>query len=135
MKTGKSYISGLAPVGAAMSQFQLDTSDCDDIVTVMRREAIPVYLLHVQVIDRAHAPTVEYKAIDGWWTDPFRMREHFDRIQRRPRETRDAAYFKTAMFQPLDTLADHIAAGGPAQLAERIEAEGVPALYRREDDD
>jgi hypothetical protein len=131
LKTGKSHISGRAPVGARMGDFQLDTSDCDDIATVMEREAIPVYLLHVQVIDRAHPPTVEYRALAGWWTDPFRMSEHFDRVQRRPRETRDAAYFDARMFEPLATLAQHIRDGGPARLAERIEREGIPDLYRR----
>ena len=34
LKTGKSYISGTAQVGARMGQFQLDTTDCDDITTV-----------------------------------------------------------------------------------------------------
>lgn len=132
LKTGKSHISGRAPVGAGMGQFQLDTSDCDDITAVMSREQMPVYLLHVQVIDRAHPPTIEYRAIAGWWTDPFQMREHFDRVQRRPRETRDAAYFNVNMFQPFSTLAEHIRNDGPVHLAERIEREGVPDLYRRD---
>ncbi len=131
LKTGKSHISGVAGVGASMGEFQLDTSDCDDITKVMEREKIPVYLLHVQVIDRAHPPTVEYKALAGWWTDPFGMSANFDRVQRRPRETRDAAYFKIGMFQPLSTLAHHIENGGPARLAERIKQEGIPALYQR----
>jgi hypothetical protein len=133
LKTGKSYISGAAAVGAAMGQFQLDTSDCDDITAVMEREGIPVYLLHVQVIDRAHPPTIEYRALAGWWTDPFQMSENFNHVQRRPRETRDAAYFSVGMFQPLSTLAGHIENDGPAQLAKRIEGKGIPQLYRRDE--
>jgi hypothetical protein len=129
LKTGKSHVSGHAAVGAGMRQFQLDTSDCDDITTVMVREGIPVYLLHVQVIDRAHPPTVEYRAIAGWWTDPFRMNEHFNHVRRRPREAREAAYFSVSMFQPLATLAEHIENDGPARLAERIDNEGIPDLY------
>ena len=132
LKTGKSHISGVAAVGAGMGQFQLDTSDCDDITAVMAREIIPVYLLHVQVIDRAHPPTVEYRALAGWWTDPFGMSEHFKHVQRRPRETRDAAYYNVNMFQSLSTLAEHIENDGPARLAERIEEEGIPALYWRD---
>ena len=132
LKTGKSHISGVASVGAAMGQFQLDTSDCDDITAVMEREGIPVYLLHVQVIDRAQPPTIEYRALAGWWTDPFRMNEHFNHVQRRPRETRDAAYFSVNMFLPLSTLAEHIASGGPARLAERIGEQGIPPLYWRD---
>lgn len=59
------------------------------------------------------------------------MSANFDRVQRRPRETRDAAYLKIGMFQPLSTLAHHIENGGPARLAERIKQEGIPALYQR----
>ena len=132
LKTGKSHISGVAPIGAGMGQFQLDTSDCDDIAAVMERESIPVYLLHVQVIDRAHPPTLEYRALAGWWTDPFRMSESFNHVQRRPRETRDAAYFNVKMFQPLSTLAEHIGNEGPARLAERIRQDGIPELYWRD---
>lgn len=131
LKTGKSHISGRAAVGAGMSRFQLDVSDCDDIAAVMARERIPVYLVHVQVIDRAQPPTVEYRAIAGWWTDPFRMNEHFSHVQRRPRETRDAAYFDVNMFQPLSSFPNHIGNDGPADLAERIEQEGIPDLYWR----
>lgn len=131
LKTGKSYISGTAQVGARMGQFQLDTSDCDDITTVIEREAIPVYLLHVQVIDRAAPPTVQYVALGAWWTDIFRMSAHFRHVQTRPRETRDAAYYDTAMFEDFGTFADHVRNGGHERLAERLRDEGVPALYQR----
>lgn len=131
LKTGKSYISGSAQVGARMGQFQLDTSDCDDITTVMEREGIPVYLVHVQVIDRAFPPTLQYVALGGWWTDVFRMHDHFRHVQRRPRETRDAAYFDTAMFESFATFAEHISSGDYECLAERLRAEGSPRLYER----
>ncbi|MGH8984309.1 MAG: hypothetical protein ACRDY6_10610 [Acidimicrobiia bacterium] len=131
LKTGKSYISGVAQVGARMGQFQLDTSDCDDITAVMEREDIPVYLVHVQVIDRAYPPTLQYVALGAWWTDVFRMHEHFQHVQRRPRETRDAAYFNTAMFEDFGTLNEHIRAGAHEALAERLRTEGIPALYER----
>jgi hypothetical protein len=129
LKTGKSYISGAAPVGARMGQFQLDTSDCDDILSVMEREKIPVYLLHVQVIDRVHPPTQQYVPLEGWWTDIFRMEEHFNGVQRRSRETRNAAYYDTAMFDPIDTFADHLARGDHLRLARRLKKDGVPDLY------
>lgn len=131
LKTGKSYISGTGQVGARMGQFQLDTSDCDDITTVMEREGIVVYLLHVQVIDRAHPPTVQYVALEAWWTDVFRMHDHFRHVQRRPRETRDAAYYDIAMFEEFDTFGEHIRSGQHEQLAERLRSKGIPALYRR----
>jgi hypothetical protein len=132
LKTGKSHISGVAQVGARMGQFQLDASDCDDIATVMEREGIPVYLLHVQVIDRASPPTVQYVALGAWWTDVFRMHDAFQHVQRRPRETRDAAYFDTAMFEGFASFAEHVASGDAGRLAERLHAENRPSLYERE---
>lgn len=132
LKTGKSYISGTAQVGARMGQFQLDTSDCDDMMTVMVREGIPVYLLHVQVIDRAFPPTLKYVALGAWWTDVFRMHDHFQHVQRRPRETRDAAYFDIRMFDNFATFAEHVSSGEHERLAQRVRDGGIiPALYRR----
>jgi hypothetical protein len=131
LKTGKSHISGIAQVGARMGQFQLDTSDCEDITTVIELEGIPVYLLHVQVIDRAFPPTLQYVALGAWWTDVFRMNEHFRHVQRRPRETRDAAYFDTAMFEDFHTFGAHVTSGAAERLAERLRDEDIPTLYRR----
>jgi hypothetical protein len=129
MKTGKAYLSGGQRVGSRMQSFQLDTSDCDAIATVTEREDIPVYLLHVQVIDRAHAPTLEYRPLGVWWTDPFRMKDSLTVVKQRPRESRMAAYYRTTMFERLDTFAEHVRSGGPERLRERLTREGMPALY------
>lgn len=129
MKTGRAHVSGVAAVGPRIGHFQLDVSDCDDITTVMEREDLLVYLLHVQVIDRIHPPTLRYIGLAAWWTDVFSMSEHFLLVQRRPRESRDAAYFDTAMFAPFETFADHVASGDYKRLATRIRAEGIPELY------
>jgi hypothetical protein len=131
LKTGKSYISGAAQVGAQMGQFQLDTSDCDDITTVIERDGIPVYVLHVQVIDRAFPPTVQYAALAGWWTDVFRMHDNFRHVQMRSREARTAAYFNAAMFESFPTFAEHIRNGDYERLAARLRKEGPPTLYVR----
>lgn len=129
MKTGKSYVRG-ASVGSKMGTFQLDESDCDDILAVVRRDRIPVYLAHVQVIDRSFAPTVRYEPLGLWWTDLFAMRDNFVEARTRPRETRIAAYYRTEMFRDVDALTEHLRADGPRQLKDRIESEGVPELYR-----
>lgn len=129
MKTGRNYVDGVAPVGAQMGSFQLDVSDCDDITTVMERDGLPVYVLNVQVIDRACPPTLKYVALAAWWTDVFRMSGRFKEVRTRPRETRQAAYFDTAMFEPFDTFADHVVGGDYRRIAKRIRAEGIPQLY------
>lgn len=128
LKTGRSRISGTS-IGSKMGQFQLDNSDCDDIVDVVSRDGLPVYLAHAQVIDRADPPTVHYAAVGLWWTDLFSMREHFTESRRRPRETRIAAYYDTAMFREMEEFVEHLRQEGPRHVAARIEAEGIPQLY------
>jgi len=130
LKTGRSHIHG-SSIGSKMAQFQLDNSDCDDILSVVHRERIPVYVLHAQVIDRADPPTVRYVPVGLWWTDLFSMRDHFKGSKTRPRETRIAAYYDVRMFQQMDEFIEHLRRDGPQQLRERIEAEGVPQLYRQ----
>ena len=132
LKTGKKYISGAGRPGGKMSEFELDTTDCDDMRTVMTGQRFPVYLAHVQVIDRVHPPTARYVPLGAWWTDPFQMgAEGFKRIQQRARETRDAAYFNTAIFEDFATFADHLTNGDHERLVERLRDEGVPPLYYR----
>lgn len=133
LKTGKKYISGSGRPGGKMSEFQLDTTDCDDIRSVMEDRDLLVYLVHVQVIDRAEAPTARYVPLAAWWTDPFSMgsEDGFKRIQQRSRETRDAAYFNTGIFRDFATFAEHIGNGEYEELVERLRDDGVPQLYRR----
>jgi hypothetical protein len=131
LKTGKGHLGSAGHPGNKMSEFQLDTTDCDDITTVMGNRRFPVYLVHVQVIDRAHAPTALYVPLGAWWTDPFRMSDGFKRVQQRSRETRDAAYFEPSIFDEFRTFADYLRGGGNEQLAGRLQQEGIPALYRR----
>ncbi len=132
LKTGKGYI-GRHGIGSPISEFQLDTSDCDDILTVVAREHIPVYLLHAQVIDRAAPPTVRYAALGLWWTDLFGMEQHFDRVQKRPRETRMAAYYDTDMFHDVPDLVHHLTSGGLEEIRRGLAERGWTAeLYRDE---
>jgi hypothetical protein len=111
LKTGKSHI-GRHGVGSHLAEFQLDTSDCDDILAVVLRERVPVYLVHAQVVDRAAPPTVRYNALGLWWTDLFAMQEHLLRVRRRPRETRMAAYYDPTIFRIFSTFLEYVADGG-----------------------
>lgn len=128
LKTGKSYITGDA-IGSKMGTFQLDQGDCDDITTVAERDGVPVYLVHAQLIDRVAPPTVRFAPVAFWWTDLFAMNEYFIESRIRPRETKIAAYFNTAMFRTVPELIAHLQEGGPAQLKERIANDGLPRLY------
>lgn len=130
LKTGRGYITGTS-IGTRMGRFQLDHSDCDDILAVVEREDIPIYLAHAQVIDRASPPTVYYVAVGLWWTDLFSMRHYYQQSRTRPRENRPAAYFDTNMFNDMPAFAQHLRENGPQNLKTRIDSEGIPALYRQ----
>jgi hypothetical protein len=130
LKTGKSRIGQGIGVGTGMGAFQLDISDCDDIRAVMSRERIPVYLIHAQVIDRYDPPARFYVGTCAWWANPFDMRTHWEDTRQRSRETRDAAYFKLAMFSSWEDFEAHVDAGKPDALRERIRKSGPPRLYR-----
>jgi len=129
LKSGRSAAAG-GGVGVAMSQFQLDTTDCDDILTVVRRERIPVYLLHAQVLGRAEPPTERFAGVNLWWTDMWTMDTAFQAVRMRGLETRMAAYFKTSMFRQFPRFAAYVADGVVDRDQARLESEGAPALYR-----
>lgn len=128
LKTGRSYVRGRS-IGARMGQFQLDHGDCDDILAVVARDRLPVYLFHAQVMDRAEPPTARFEGLGLWWTDLYAMYANYRESKQRPRETKLAAYYNTAMFRNAPEFAAHLVAKGPAELQARLNAEGVPKLY------
>jgi hypothetical protein len=130
LKSGKSAASTSGGVGSPMTRFQLDTTDCDDILSIADREVIPIYLVHVQVIGRAHPPTERFHGVGFWWTDLWTMQSSFENVQIRPRETRNAAYYATRIFKSVSSLADHLSTDGYVQDRERLIEQGSPWIYR-----
>ncbi len=65
-----------------MSRFQLDKSDCDAILNEMANFKAPAYIIHAQVLQVWHGPTTGHKTAGLWWTDPYRMGEHFENVFR-----------------------------------------------------
>lgn len=122
LKTGRSPISG-------MSQFQLDTTDCDDILAVVREKLIPGYVLHAQVVEQFAPPTSYFKAVALWWTDIFAMTNAFVTVRRRQVEQRYAAFFNRRCFRPIESFIEQIRDQRYMELRDRILREGVPPLY------
>ena len=118
-------------VGSPMARFQLDTTDCEDILSVVRREKIPVCLVHVQVIGRAYPPTERLQGVGFWWADLWAMQSSFEYVQVRPRETRDAAYFATKMFKGVSSLAEYLSENRYVMDRQRLAEDGIPQIYRR----
>lgn len=127
-KTGQ---KGIGPGSVnAMSEFQLDCSDCDDIAAVAEREHLPVFLVHAQAVQRAVPPTRLWVPVGFWWTDAYSMGEHCNAVRNRSREPRPAAYFDVGIFRPLAVFADYITEGGIDAFIQRVDGAGrFPAMY------
>lgn len=127
-KTGQKGI-GRAAVNA-MSEFQLDCSDCDDIAAAAEREDLPVFLVHAQAVQRAVPPTRLWVPVGYWWTDAYEMGTHCNAVRNRSREPRPAAYYDVGIFRPLADLADYIERGGVEEFRRRVASDGrFPAMY------
>ena len=125
-KTGRSAIR-------EMSAFQLDISDCDCIIHGVRKDNVPAYLVHAQVLEVWEPPTWGFKAVGLWWTDIYSMAANFRDVRTRQDEQRGAAYFKKAAFHDMTELAAVLFdAEGKLTLAERFRTEGVPKLYNQD---
>lgn len=127
LKSGRSALPG-SGVGNPMAQFQLDTTDCDDISAAAGDLNAPVFLLHAQVIGRAHAPTERYVGVGLWYARPWDLLPNLIEVRRRPRETRDAAYFKTTAFHPFDDFSRYMDEDFESDLVA-LDERGWPLLY------
>jgi hypothetical protein len=122
-KTGRSSIG-------EMSQFQLDVSDCDCILNDMRLHGRPVYVIHAQVVELWHPPTMGFQTVGMWWSDVYRLAEHFTAVRMRRMEMRGAAYFSRKAFLPIEDFPGTLWGEHDFALAEQFRRGGVPQLYR-----
>ena len=121
--------AGIGGIGAPMSEFQLDVSDCDAITSVTRQLEVPLFVCHVQVRNRPVPPTLQFVPTGMWWVSTRNMGENLRDVRNRPRETRPAAYFRTAMFRPISTFPDEVDETYLATEKARIRSGDVPVLY------
>lgn len=124
LKTGQRAIGELAT-------FQLDHSDCDDILNVVRSTNLPAYVFHAQ-LGREYQPPSDRIVTHGiWWTDIYAMTDAFLRSERRRQNGgKMAAHFSPGCFAPLGSLGAALRDGHHRALRARLEREGPPVLYR-----
>ncbi|QNN23334.1 hypothetical protein HED60_13960 [Planctomycetales bacterium ZRK34] len=123
-KTGRSSLRD-------MSAFQLDISDCDSILHHIRSLSVPAYLIHAQVLEVWTPPTHGFEVHGLWWTDIYRMAEHFRDVRIRRDERRGAAFFRKSAFEDVATLVDHICDDDAnLRLVRQFKQKGVPELYQ-----
>ncbi len=127
MKTGRSSISD-------MSSFQLDISDCNDILGFLKRPEyrIPTFLFHVQVLEEYNPPTMRYVGVNAWWASLYDLEKNIIEVKMRARERRPAVYYRKEVFKPIDTLPQYIINGGLKREQELINKR-LPRLYPQEE--
>lgn len=124
LKTGQRSIIEFAT-------FQLDHSDCDDILNVVRRTNLPAYVLHAQLDREYHPPSDRSVPRGAWWTDIYLMADAYQESRRRRTNGgKMAAHFAPVCFAPLESLGPALRDGHHRALRERLQREGPPALYR-----
>jgi hypothetical protein len=122
MKTGRNSIKD-------MSQFQLDTSDCDDIMAGAKKYKIPSYLFHLMVREEYKPPTFKHVALGAWWVNTFDMIDAFKNIRMRDKERRNAAFFSRKMFKPIGEFFDHL--NNPEfEILTKKSKDEIPVLYK-----
>lgn len=111
MKTGSRDIT-------SMSAFQLDVSDCKDIIGFMERAEyrFPTFIFHVQVIENYRPPTSRNVALNAWWASVYELENNIQKVNMRRLERRPAFYFSRQVFKPLDEFPSYI-------LSEHFEKE------------
>lgn len=123
-KTGQRSIEEFAT-------FQLDGSDCDDILNVVRLTNLPAYVFHVQLASEHHPPADRVSPQAIWWSDFYVMTEGFQKMERRRRNGgKMAAHFSPRCFAPLESLGPALRKGHHRRLLERLHKEGPPEMYR-----
>jgi len=121
MKTGRNAIN-------KMSAFQLDVSDCDDILSFVKIMKIPSFLFHVWAIEEYDPPTFHKKALDTWWMSVFDMENNFTQIRTRQREQRPAAYFKRTGFRLKEEFLSVICSDEIKNIQAKL-SKRMPKLY------
>ena len=104
-----------------MTEFQLDINDSNDIIGAVRNTQLPAYIFHAQVIYDYDPPTKYSVAKGMWYTDIWTLRAHRKAIRQRQGENKQAGYYDTSAFKPIDHFPDELVARRYEQLAARID--------------
>jgi hypothetical protein len=124
--------TGPGAIGEDMAEFQLDCSDCDDIMNVVNTSGLPALLAHCQVAKHPEPPTMRITGIKLWWTDLESFAKSFKDVRaRRGNERKQAAYFETDCFRELDELANFLEGGWLERATKATSKQGCPILYRK----
>jgi hypothetical protein len=112
-----------------MKSFQLDISDCEDILKYVEKERVATYIFHVQVTEMFEPPTMYFKCAGIWWTDIFELSKNFQRkVKRRIDRGKMAAHYNPRCFKPVESFIDEIKSGRYKDLTDRLNSEILSSL-------
>ena len=128
VKTGQSSI-GKTSIGPNMNRFQLDHQDIDSILECIRTLEKPVFVYHVQCINRTDGATNRHEPVDCWWATTNSLRDNYLESKTRPRETKTAAYFNINAFRKMEDLPDYLSSASWKSWLQECEAGNVDEIY------
>jgi hypothetical protein len=112
----------------AMSEFQLDVNDFNDIANGCNACGLPAYVFHVQINDEYLPPTRRSIARNLWWTDVWSLDQARKAVRQRRGEDKRAGYYKPSAFRAGDAFVEELRTGGYAGLTERLRANRIPLI-------
>ena len=115
----------------AMSEFQLDVNDFNDIANGCNGCGLPAYVFHVQINDDYLPPTRRSIATNLWWTDVWSLDEARKAVRHRRGEDKRAAYYKPSAFRAREAFAEELRTGGYASLTERLRTHKISLISAR----
>lgn len=124
VKTGRNSID-------KMKYFQLDISDCDDILKYVKSKQVATYVFHVQVVEKFDPPTSHFECAGIWWTSIFELDGCFERVtKRRINRGKVAALYDPKCFKPVDSFIEEIKSRRYMDLTQKLKEGKIPPLYR-----
>ena len=102
--------------------------DISQLVNVMRSEGKPAYVFHAQVTEEYSLPTKRSIGRAVWWTDIFSLRNNLKQVRLRRGEDKNAGYYFSHAFKPIESFREELDSKGYLALADRLESEGIADL-------
>ncbi len=112
----------------AMTEFQLDVNDFNDIASGCNRCSLPAYVFHVQINDDYLPPTRRSVATNLWWTDVWALAGARKDIRQRRDEDKRAGYYQPGVFRPRATFPDELRREGYRSLTARLRDAKIPLI-------
>lgn len=109
----------------AMSKFQLDINDSNDIIGVVNNTRLPAYIFHVQLSHRYRGPTRQTVAAGMWFTDIFTLLSKRLSVKTRRDEEKKAGYYSPSAFKPIDDFSAFLGAAHHEELLKRLSGQAL----------